>query len=456
MHEDVHAARRAFDSRRTRSVRWRRAQLDALIRMIGENEAEWERALAADLGKSADETHLTELGIVLAEARRARRSLGRWSRPRPVAVPWEVLPAAAWVRPEPYGTALVIAPWNYPVQLLLAPIIGALAAGCAVVAKPSELAPETAELAARLAPRYLDREAVRLVTGGADVAGALLDEPFDIIFYTGGERVGRIVAEKAARHLTPTILELGGACPVWVDRTADIRAAARRLAWAKFLNAGQTCVAPNHIFVDAPVRDAFVRELQFAIRAQLGEDPSASPDYGRIVNGGHVERIRPLLADGEVLTGGEVSTAERYIAPTVLDRVSADAPSVREEIFGPVLPIVTVDGLDRFLDIQRDRPKPLAAYGFARSKRVLDRIERTTSSGAFGRNVAVVHLQVPGLPFGGVGTSGYGAYHGKRSFDAFTHDKAVLAKPTFPDTLRLIIPPLSGWRRALIRRLIAR
>ncbi|QCR18963.1 aldehyde dehydrogenase family protein [Agrococcus sp. SGAir0287] len=446
--------RRAVTSGRTRSVAWRRAQLDGLVRMLTQNLSLWERALAADLGKSADETHVTEVALVLDEARHARASVGRWMRARPVVAPLALQPAVARVRPEPLGVALVIAPWNYPLQLQLAPVVGALAAGDAVVMKPSELAPATARLLAELVPAYLDDRAVRVVTGDADVASALLEQRWDHIFYTGGERVGRIVARAAAEHLTPTVLELGGACPVWVDRTADVAVAARRIVWAKLLNAGQTCIAPNHVFVDAPVRQRLEAELRAAL-AEQQPDPRTSADYGRMVSKSHLDRVVERLGDGTVVVGGEVDRDARYVAPTLLADVAIDAPAVTEETFGPILPIVPLASVEAFAALQRERPKPLALYAFG-DRGVLDRLERTTSSGAFGRNVAVAHVMVRGLPFGGVGASGHGAYHGRRSFDLFSHAKAVLAKPTRPETLALVFPPITEAKREVIRRLVLR
>ncbi|MFC7430700.1 MULTISPECIES: aldehyde dehydrogenase family protein [unclassified Agrococcus] len=447
--------RAAVTSGRTRSVAWRRAQLDGIVRMLTQNLSLWERALHADLGKSANETHVSEVALVLDEARHARASVARWMRRRPVVAPLALQPAAAFVRPEPLGVALVIAPWNYPLQLQLAPVVGALAAGDAVVMKPSELAPATAELLARLVPAYLDERAVRVVTGDADVASALLEQRWDHIFYTGGERVARIVAHAAAEHLTPTVLELGGACPVWVDRSADLAVAARRIVWAKLLNAGQTCIAPNHVLVDAPVRDALVAELRSAL-AEQHPDPRTSPDYGRMVSQAHLDRVAERLGDGTAIVGGQVDRDARYLAPTLLGDVAPDAPAVTEETFGPILPIVPLDGVDAFLALQRDRPKPLALYAFAGDRRVLDRLERETTSGAFGRNVAVAHVMVRGLPFGGVGSSGHGAYHGRRTFDLFSHEKAVLAKPTRPETMSLVFPPITAGKRAVVRRLLLR
>lgn len=446
--------RETVTSGRTRSVAWRRAQLDGLVRMLTQNLTLWERALAADLGKSPDETHMSEVALVLDEARHARANVARWMRARPVVAPLALQPALARVRPEPLGVALVVAPWNYPLQLQLAPVVGALAAGDAMVMKPSELAPATARLLADLAPAYLDERAVRVVTGGADVASALLEQRWDHIFYTGGERVGRIVAHAAAEHLTPTVLELGGACPVWVDRTADLAVAARRIVWAKLLNAGQTCIAPNHVFVDASVRDALVAELRAAIAEQHPE-PRTSPDYGRMVSQAHLERVAERLGDGTAIVGGQVDAADRYVAPTLLGDVAHDAPVVTEETFGPILPVVPLASADAFVALQRDRPKPLALYAFG-ARGVLDRLERDTTSGAFGRNVAVAHVMVRGLPFGGVGASGHGGYHGRRSFDLFSHAKAVLSKPTRPETLSLVFPPITDGKREVIRRLILR
>lgn len=355
----------------------------------------------------------------------------------------------------------MLAPWNYPLQLQLAPVVGALAAGCAVVMKPSEQAPATAALLAQLVPEYLDRDAVHVVSGGAEVAERLLTERFDHIFYTGGERVGRLVALAAAKHLTPLVLELGGACPAWVDASADIAVTARRLVWAKFLNAGQTCVAPNHVFVARTVHDELVDAVAAEIRRQFGDDPRRSRDFARLVSEAHFDRVAEHLdlettGAGTLAVGGESDRGDRYIAPTVFSNVPTSARGLTEEIFGPILPIAPLDTVDEFIAVQRARPTPLAIYGFAARAAPLDLIERQTSSGAFGRNIAVAQLQVGGLPFGGVGASGYGAYRGRRSFEAFSHAKAVLAKPTRPDTLRIAIPPFSPRRSALIRRLITR
>ncbi|MGX2993413.1 aldehyde dehydrogenase family protein [Streptomyces sp. JNUCC 64] len=452
----VRQARAAFDRGRTAPLVWRRRQLRGLISMLKEHGPEWERALASDLGKPADEVHLTEIGIVLSEARHALSSLRRWAAPRRVRLPWYLLPGSARTRPAPRGVALVIAPWNYPLQLQLAPTVGALAAGCAVVLKPSEHAPATAALLAELVPRHLDPEAVRVATGGAEVAQSLLDQKFDQIFYTGGDRVGRVVAAAAAARLTPAVLELGGACPVWVDESADVPLAARRIVWAKLLASGQTCVAPNHVFVAEKVHDRMLEAIRDAIARQLGDDARRSPDFARVVSDTHVERLEELLRGRDVHVGGDSVRHDRYLAPTVVAESDPHSPLMSEETFGPILPVCALRDVDEFIALQRARAHPLAIYGFARSRPVLDRIEHETTSGAFGRNVLLTQLQVHGLPFGGVGASGHGAYHGKRSFDVFSYEKAVVSKPPGPDPLDLVIPPHTPLVRRAIRRLITR
>lgn len=437
----------------TRPRAWREAQLDGVARMLLQNVSLWERALADDLGKSALEAHLTEIGYTAAEARRAKRSLRRWMAPTPVAAPLALQPAVARTVAEPLGVALIIAPWNYPLQLALAPLIGALAAGDAAVVKPSEVAPATSRLLAQLIPAYLDERAVRVVEGDAAATTTLLAERWDLIFYTGNGRVARIVAEAAAKHLTPTILELGGKSPVYVHRSADIPAAARRIAWGKWLNAGQTCVAPDHVLVDREVAGQLVEELRVATAEQLGEARD-SDDFGRIVTARHAERLRDLLPGGTAVTGGDVDVRARYVAPTILVDVDESSDLMQEEIFGPLLPVLPIDGVDAFVRRMRGLEKPLALYVFARDGEAIRRVERETTSGGLGINVTVAHVGSAALPFGGVGESGSGAYHGRHSFEAFSHRKAVLSKPTALDTLRLVYPPIPAGRRDLIRRIL--
>ncbi|WP_066038567.1 aldehyde dehydrogenase family protein [Herbiconiux solani] len=453
----VPVLRAAFDSGITCSLRWRTRQLEALKRMLVERSAEFEDALFADLGKNPAEAQLTEIGIVLAEIEHTLAHLRGWLRPRRVRVPLGLAPATASTMLEPLGVVLVIAPWNYPVQLLLAPVVGALAAGNAVLLKPSELAPATSALMAELVPQYLDNRAVTVVEGGVEITTELLAERFDHIFYTGNGAVGRIVMTAAAKHLTPVTLELGGKSPVYVDDTVDLAAAARRIAWGKFMNAGQTCVAPDYLLATRPVADALVPHLIDAIAELYDGDPRSSSSYGRIINDKQFTRLTGLLEGETVLTGGRSDERTRYLAPTVLGDVDRHAPVMQQEIFGPLLPIVTVTGLDDAIGFIRAGEKPLALYAFTNSKTAARRILTETSSGAVGFGAPVAHLGVAGLPFGGVGESGMGNYHGRRSIETFSHEKAVLTKRLVPDTLRLVYPPFTekkdGFIRGLLRRL---
>jgi len=452
----VPVLRSGFDEGVTRSLRWRTAQLTAMRRMLDENSAAFEDALFTDLGKNPTEAAMTELNVVLAEIRHTLKHLRGWLRPHRVPVPLALAPASASTMLEPLGVVLVIAPWNYPLQLLLQPAVGALAAGNAVLLKPSELAPATAAVLAELVPRYLDERAVAVVEGGVDVTTQLLAERFDHIFYTGSAAVGRIVMTAAAKHLTPVTLELGGKTPVYVDDTVDLAAAAKRIAWGKFLNAGQTCVAPDYLLATPEVTAALAPLLVAAIAELYEGDPRSSSSYGRIVNDKQYARLKGLLDSGTVVTGGRSDDRTRYLAPTVLADVTRDAPVMQQEIFGPILPIVTVDGLDDAIGFIRAGEKPLALYAFTDSAEARRRILTETSSGAVGFGVPMIHLTVPGLPFGGVGESGLGAYHGRRSIETFSHEKAVMRKSLTPDTLTLVYPPYTerkdGFVRGLLRR----
>lgn len=546
--------RNAYSSGRTRPLAWRRAQLDALRRMVTENREDFVAAVAADLGKPAAETVLMELNLVADESRFVRNRLGRWTARQPKPMPLALQPAAGWTVAEPKGVVLVIAPWNYPILLALAPLADAIAAGNAVCLKPSELAPNSARLLSELVPQYLDREAICVVEGGPKETGELLKQPFDHIFYTGGEKVGRIVMKAAAEHLTPVTLELGGKSPCFVDRTADINVAARRIVWGKFTNAGQTCVALDYILATPDVAEALARRIAVAITEFFGENPQDSRDYGRIINDRHMERLIGLLPDGtvppetpssplvvaasavgaamdmvgrrinagvaaanrsggnvaevvsalasgtapkaeetsaadvsggvtpqetatnadavsepidvepaagilqvpgvtdsagRVVCGGKVDRDARYIAPTVLYGTRPDAAVMKEEIFGPILPILVVRDADAAIRFINSRPKPLAAYVFSRDHAVRFAFERRTSSGALGFNLPLGHLLSSRLPFGGVGLSGMGAYHGKAGFDTFSHIKTVVVKPQFPDTLRAVYPPFTEAKQRL-------
>ncbi|MEU7048512.1 aldehyde dehydrogenase family protein [Streptomyces eurythermus] len=428
---DVVARLRAtFATGRTKSVDWRTDQLCRMRALLTERGADLAAALRADLGKSDTEAYRTEIDFTVREIDHTLEHLADWLRPEPAPVPPHLgADATAWTQYDPLGVVLVIAPWNYPAQLLLAPMVGALASGNAVVAKPSELAPATSAALAELIPAYLDPDAVAVVEGGVPETTALLAERFDHIFYTGNGTVGRIVMRAAAEHLTPVTLELGGKSPVFVDRGTDLEVVADRLARGKFLNAGQTCVAPDYVLTDPETAPALEAALVRAVEKLFGTDPARSPEYGRIVNERHFDRLSGLLGSGRVAVGGVGDRATKYLAPTVLADVDPASPVMREEIFGPILPIVTVSGLDEAIGFINDRDKPLALYVFSESDETRARIAAETSSGGLGHGLPVAHLTVSDLPFGGVGESGMGNYHGRYSIETFSHRKAVLVKP---------------------------
>jgi aldehyde dehydrogenase (NAD+) len=447
--------RATFDSGRTRSLAWREAQLAGLRRMMEEGEAELVEALRTDLGRPTTEAYAADIGHTKQELRHYAKHVTRWAKPRKVRLPATVAPAKGWVVPEPLGVALVIAPWNYPIQLLVEPLAAALAAGNCVLAKPSELAPACSAALARLLPRYVDPDAVVVVEGGVDETTALLAQRWDHIFFTGSTAVGRIVAEAAAKHLTPTVLELGGKSPTYVHRSADLDVTVRRIAWGKFLNAGQTCIAPDYVLVDESVKDVFVDKLTAQITDFYGSDPQASRSFGRIVNDCHVSRLQGLLdrGAGTVAAGGTVDAGERFVAPTVTVEPSPDSPVMQEEIFGPILPVLGVDGPEQAKAFVAARPKPLALYVFAEDDAVVDDIVTSTTSGGVCVNQTLMHILPADLPFGGVGDSGTGAYHGKAGFDAFSHQKSVLRKPVRPD-LKLLYPPYKPLVERLVRKII--
>jgi len=428
----------------TRTLGYRRAQLRRLLEVIETHETALSDALFADLRKSPHEAYSTEIGLVLSEIHHTLRYLPRWMKPQRRRVPLMAWPARGSVRPEPYGVALIIGPWNYPLQLMLSPLVGALAAGNCVVLKPSELAPRTAELIARLLGSTFTEESVAVVLGEREAAEALLREQFDTIFYTGSTAVGRSVMAAAARHLTPVTLELGGKSPCIVCADAPLEVTARRIAWGKFMNAGQTCVAPDFVLVEHSVRAPFVDAMKRAVLEFYGADPQQSRDFGRIVNRRHFDRLTGYLKCGQVVLGGQHDADDLYLAPTLLTDVPLDATVMQEEIFGPILPVLEFESMDGALALLRDRPTPLALYLFTRDRAIQDRVLETTRSGGVALNDVVLHMVGKDLPFGGLGESGLGAYHGKASFDCFSHRRSVLHRPfAFDSSLRYPPPRLS-------------
>jgi aldehyde dehydrogenase (NAD+) len=439
-----------------RAVVDRETQLRQLGRLLVEEEVALAEALDADLGKSPIEAYSTEIGFTLNELDHALDHVRSWVQPRKVRLPLHLRPGAGRIVQEPLGTVLIIAPWNYPVQLLLGPLIPALAAGNTAVVKPSEVAPATAAALARLIPRYLDERAVQVVTGGVQETTELLAHQFDHIFYTGNGTVGRVVMEAASRHLTPITLELGGKSPVIVTDSADVAVSARRIAWGKFVNAGQTCVAPDYVLVQESIHDAFVAELATSVKSFFGDEPASSRDYGRIVNARHHARLIELLDRGgydTVAVGGARDADSRYLAPTVLTGVKPDAPVMDDEIFGPILPVLTYEQLDEAIAFVNDRPKPLALYVFGSKAASVDRVVERTSAGGVTVNHTLLHVSVHDLPFGGVGASGMGAYHGKAGFEIFSHAKPVLQRSTKPDS-SLAYPPYTPFKQRVLRKLL--
>ncbi|MCX7721650.1 MAG: aldehyde dehydrogenase family protein [Verrucomicrobiae bacterium] len=436
----VQRQRAFFQSGATRPLEFRAAQLRRLHDALVENESGLLDAVRADLRKPPHEAYLSEIAFVLSEIRFAQRHLRRWSKPQRRRVPWMALPGQGFVLPEPYGVALIIGPWNYPLQLVLAPLVGAIAAGNCAVLKPSEFAPHTAAAIAKLVRENFAGDYIAVVEGDRGVAEALLRERFDKIFFTGSANVGRAVMAAAAEHLTPVTLELGGKCPCIVCADAPLGVTARRIVWGKFMNAGQTCVAPDFVLVERRISGGLVSALKQALREFYGDDPRRSPDYGRIVNRRHFDRLVGYLGQGRIVHGGQHDSGELYIAPTILIDVPPDSPVMQEEIFGPLLPVLGFNKLDEALSLLRD-PTPLALYLFTNDRATQARVLAETRSGGVCINDTVLHILGKQLPFGGLGDSGMGTYHGKATFDAFTHYRSVLRRAFWFD-LRLRYPPV--------------
>ena len=441
-----------FETGRTSHLDWRATQLKALERMMVECEQEFMDALAADLGKHALEAWSTEISYVGGDAAYCRKNLKKWSKRRKVSTPMVGQPGKSWLQPEPLGVVLIIGAWNYPLQLVLAGMAAAIAAGNCVVLKPSELAPATSDAVAKLVPKYMDNDCIRVVEGSVPETTALLEQPWDHILYTGGGNVGRIVMAAAAKHLTPVTLELGGKSPCVVLPDADLLTTARRITWGKFTNAGQTCIAPDYILVDEATEKKLVPLLQQAVTEMFGEDPEASDSYGRIVNDRHFERLSGFLSSGEVAIGGQTNAATRFIAPTVLTGVSADSAVMQEEIFGPVLPILRSEDLESSIRFIRKGDKPLAAYIFTKDKTAEAHFLDKVSSGNACVNDTMMFMTVHELPFGGVGPSGMGNYSGEHGFRTFSHFKAVMKRSWWPD-VDLRYAPYTDKKFKMLRKL---
>ena len=450
IHEMVEMQRKAYLSAPLPTYQERKAALCALRTAIERNERAVFEALKIDLNKTAHESYMTEIGMVLSEITDAQRHLKRWMRPSRKAPSIGQIPAKAQILKEPYGVVLIMAPWNYPFQLSLSPLVGALAAGNRCIVKPSNYAPETAKVLAKIIAEAFDPSVVTTVLGGRAENSSLLDEKFDYIFFTGGVTVGRLVLEKAAQHVTPVTLELGGKSPVIVEKTANLELAAKRIAFGKCLNSGQTCVAPDYCLVDASIQKDFVQALAGQMRLMYG-DALRTVTWPRMVNEKHYRRVMGLIKNQHVYYGGLGENGR--IEPTILTNVSPDSPIMQEEIFGPVLPVLTYASLDDAIAFIRSREKPLALYLFTEDKAVQETVMSSVSFGGGCVNDTIIHLASSRVPFGGVGQSGMGRYHGKFSFDTFTHEKTVIKKRgTF--CMPLMYPPFTKKKLNILKKFL--
>ncbi len=449
----VSAQRAFFNTGKTKDLSFRIAQLELLRKTVDDQEDAICEALKLDMNKPRFEAYVGEIAMLISEIDYAIRHLKSWARPKRVMTPLVHFPAKSYIYSEPLGVALIIGTWNYPIQLILCPLVGALAAGNCSILKPSRLAPHTSDLIARIIKEKFDPGLIAVVQGGAEAVKTLLEDRFDHIFFTGGTSVGRIVAEAAARKLTPVTLELGGKSPCLVDREVHLDYAARRITWGKFFNAGQTCVAPDYLMVHTSRKKEILERIRGYIGEFYGEDPHESPDYARIVNGKHFERLSGLLGEGDIIIGGKTSSVDRYIAPTVIDNVSWDHKIMQEEIFGPVLPVIEYENLADAVSTINRQPKPLSFYFFSTNKRTQEQVLRETSAGGCTINDTIVHLSTNTLPFGGVGDSGIGKYHGQASFDIFSNKKSVLYRSFLLD-LKLRYAPYGNklpWVKKMLR-----
>lgn len=446
------AQEKFFKTHQTREVDFRLDNLKKMKQLLLTYENQLYNALWADLRKPAFEAYAGEIGFVLQELNLHIRKLKKWTKPRRVRTPLLHFYSTSFIYPEPYGRVLIFSPWNFPFQLAFAPLIGALSAGNCVVLKPSQHTPHTAcvmqEIIGHFDPQY-----IAFFTGGHEMNQELLEEKYDYIFFTGSARVGKIILEKAAKNLTPVSLELGGKNPCIVHHDAPIALSAKRIAWGKFFNAGQSCVAPDYLLIHQDIRDAFLEKLIRIIRDFYGENPEMSPDYPRVVNPSNVTRLQDLMSAGKTVTGGNINPDEKYIAPTVIDGLHPDDPIMESEVFGPILPVLSYSTIEEAFNIIHRHPRPLACYLFTTNRRLQKRVLHEISFGTATLNDTVIHFINPYLPFGGVGNSGIGKYHGKKSFDTFTHYKSILKK-THRFDFPIRYPPYTKQNQKLLKRLL--
>ncbi|XP_074951230.1 aldehyde dehydrogenase family 3 member B1-like isoform X2 [Phalacrocorax aristotelis] len=444
--------RAAWLSGKTRPMEYRVAQLEALGRFLDEKKQDILEATALDMGKPQFEAEFSEILLCKNELHETLNNLSQWMKDEQVDRNLVTRLDSAFIRKDPYGVVLIIAPWNYPIHLVLVPLIGAIAAGNCVVTKPSEKTTNTERLVAEVLPNYLDKDCFAVVTAGVQETTRLLENKFDYIFYTGSPSVGRMVMAAAAKHLTPVTLELGGKNPCYVSDTCDVQNVARRVAWGRFFNAGQTCIAPDYVLCSAEMQEKLLPALHKTITEFFGPNPQESPDFARIVGDRHFQRVQALLRSGRVAIGGETDAEARYIAPTVLVDLQPSDPIMQEEIFGPILPIVIVANVDEAIDFINSRERPLVVYAFSSDDKVVNQVLERTSSGGFCGNDTLMHVTLTSLPFGGIGSSGLGMYHGKFTFDAFTHHRGCLHRGMGREALNALrYPPYSQQKLGIVR-----
>lgn len=447
------AQKEFFSSGKTRDVSVRIEQLKKLKQLLIDNEQLLIEEVHKDFSKSAFETYVTEIGLVITDINFALKNIDQWTKEQAVSTSLVNFPSKNFIITEPYGCALIIAPWNYPILLALQPLVGAIAAGNTAILKPSELTPNTSSTLERLISNEFSPEYIKVVLGGVEESSALVKMDFDYIFFTGSTKVGKIIMREAAEKLTPLTLELGGKSPCIVEETANIEISAKRIAWGKFINAGQTCVAPDYLLVQESVKEQFLEYLKQAVIQLYGEDPKNSPDFPRIINHTHFDRLKLLLSDGDIVVGGEVDRESKYIAPTVIDNITLDDAIMKEEIFGPILPVLSFNKMEECEKIINARPRPLALYVFTSTQDVEDKILRNISFGGGAVNDTIAQLGNHHLSFGGVGASGFGSYHGKASFDSFSHKKSVMKKPFWPD-LPFRYAPYGDVKLELVKKIL--
>ncbi|APH03715.1 aldehyde dehydrogenase [Bacillus weihaiensis] len=422
-----------FRSNHTRALDFRLEMLDKLADLIRTNEERILQALKKDLNKSEKEAYVTEVGFLLEEIRYTKKQLAKWMKPKKVKTAKTHIGSKGYTISEPYGVTLIIAPWNYPFQLQLAPLIGAIAGGNTAILKPSELTPHTSNLITKLISDTFDPSYISVLEGGVDTTTHLLDQPFDYIFFTGSVPVGKIVMEAASKRLIPITLELGGKSPCIIDETANLELAAKRIAFGKLMNAGQTCIAPDYVYIHKKVKHAFIDEFKKVISDFYGENPIENEEFVKIVNEKHFDRLASYLQDGEILHGGRLNREKQKMEPTLLFPYSMETPVMTDEIFGPIFPILEYEHIQEVINFVTSRPKPLALYLFTTSQTIEDQVLETISFGGGCVNDTLMHIATPHLPFGGVGESGIGSYHGESSFHAFTHTKSILKQTNLFD-----------------------